>query len=75
MGILSSGLTFIGGVVTAAVAKELVARLSGGPRVDMAIADVSIASTKHRSHKSIPVPDSLRVLLAEGPTSHVGWES
>lgn len=72
---VTSALYFSAGAITIAIANELVSRFFSGPRVDMAIEDIAVARTKHRSHRAVPVSDRLRLLLSDGPTSHVDWDA
>jgi len=68
-------ISFCSGAVTVAAINEIVSRLFGAPRVHSAIADITIARSKHRALKSIRVPESLSILLADGPTSQVDWDA
>lgn len=74
MNALLSTLAFLAGILTTAVIGQLVQRFFAAPRVAAAISEISLSRTKHRRHKYMPVPDSLRLLLSEGSTENVSYE-
>lgn len=75
MGWTQSVLVFAGGAVAKALIDQLVDRTLAAPRVDCAIADLSISRSRVRAHKAIPATDNLRRLLADGPTQTVDWDA
>ncbi len=75
MSMWMSGASFVGGALAVAVINQVITRIFGGPRVDVAVADLSLSRTKHRAHRCIPVSEDLRNLLADGPTEHVDWDA